>query len=70
MKSDNLLYKIFKFYYEGFCNMKLGRTLWAIILIILFIIFVVLKVFFFPDFLKEHADGNEAEFVATQILNQ
>ena len=65
MKSDNLLYKIFKFYYEGFCNMKLGRTLWAIILL-----FVVLKVFFFPDFLKEQADGNEAEFVATQILNQ
>jgi hypothetical protein len=29
-----------------------------------------LKVFFFPDFLKQHAEGNEAEFVATQLLNQ
>jgi hypothetical protein len=49
--------------------MKLGKTLWAIILIKLFIIFAILKVFFFPDFIKEHAaKGQEAEFVATQIL--
>jgi hypothetical protein len=34
----------------------------------LFIIFVVLKLFFFPNFLKQHADGNEAEYVATQLL--
>ena len=70
MKSDSLLYRIFKLYYDGFRNMKLGRTLWAIILIKLFIIFAILKVFFFPDFLKQHAEGNEAEFVATQLLNQ
>jgi hypothetical protein len=50
--------------------MRLGRTLWAIILIKLFIIFAVLKVFFFPDFLKEHAEGDKAGYVATQILNQ
>jgi hypothetical protein len=35
----------------------------------LFIIFAVLKVFFFPDFLKQHANGNEAEYVATQLLD-
>ena len=51
--------------------MKLGRTLWAIILIKLFVIFVVLKLFFFPNFIKEHAQkGEESEFVATQILKQ
>jgi hypothetical protein len=49
--------------------MTLGRTLWAIILIKLFVIFVVLKLFFFPNFLKQHAEGNEAEFVATQLLD-
>ena len=49
--------------------MTLGRTLWAIILIKLFIIFAILKVFFFPNFLKEHAEeGHEADYVATQIL--
>lgn len=62
---------IFDFYYDGFRQMKLGRTLWAIILIKLFVIFVVLKLFFFPNFIKEHAQkGEESEFVATQILKQ
>lgn len=70
MKAANFARCVFNFYYDGFRNMKLGRTLWAIILIKLFVIFVILKLFFFPDFLKEHADGDEATYVASQILNQ
>ena len=70
MKKDSLLYRVFDLYYDGFRNMKLGRTLWAIIIVKLIIIFAVLKVFFFPNFLKEHANGDEAGYVATQILNQ
>ena len=70
MKKDSFAYRVFDLYYDGFKNMKLGRTLWAIILIKLFIIFAVLKVFFFPNFLKEHANGDEAGYVATHILNQ
>ncbi len=67
--KNSLPYRIFRFYYDGFRQMTLGRTLWAIILIKLFIIFVILKVFFFPNFLKEHAEeGHEADYVATQIL--
>lgn len=67
--KDSLPYRIFRFYYDGFRQMTLGRTLWAIILIKLFIIFAILKVFFFPDFLKTHAEeGLEADYVATQIL--
>ena len=55
---------IWQFYYDGFRSMTLGRVLWAIILIKLFIIFVVLKLFFFPNYIKEHAaDGDEVEFV-------
>jgi flagellar basal body-associated protein FliL len=51
--------------------MKLGRTLWAIIIVKLIIIFAVLKLFFFPNYLKQHAEeGKESEFVATQILKQ
>ena len=49
-------------------NMTLGRTLWAIILIKLFIIFIVLKLLFFPNFLKEHAEGDEAGYVATNDI--
>ena len=70
MKKDSLLYRVFDLYYDGFRNMKLGRTLWAIIIVKLIIIFAVLKVFFFPNFLKEHAQVDEAGYVATQILNQ
>jgi len=67
--KNSLPYRIFRFYYDGFHQMTLGRTLWAIILIKLFIIFAILKVFFFPNFLEEHAEeGHEADYVATQIL--
>ena len=69
MAKNNFFSKVFHLYYDGFRSMTLGKTLWAIILIKLFIIFAVLKVFFFPNFLKEHAQGNEAEFVATQLLD-
>ena len=69
MKKDNFLWRTFHLYYDGFRQMTLGRTLWAIILIKLFIIFAVLKLFFFPNFLKTHAGGDEAGYVATQILN-
>ena len=70
MKKDNFVYRVFDLYYEGFRNMRLGRTLWAIILVKLIIIFAVLKVFFFPNFLKEHAQGDEANYVATQLTER
>ena len=51
--------------------MTLGRTLWAVILVKLFIIFVLLKLFFFPDFLRQHApSGGEAEYVAKELHNR
>ena len=63
-----LLRRIFRFYYDGFRSMTLGRTLWLIIGIKLFIMFAILKVFFFPKFLKQNAGkGHEAEFVATEL---
>ena len=70
MKKDNFVYRVFDLYYEGFRDMRLGRTLWAIILVKLIIIFAVLKVFFFPNFLKEHAQGDEANYVATQLTER
>ena len=42
--------KIFRFYLDGFRSMTVGKTLWAIILVKLFILFAILKVFFFPRF--------------------
>ncbi|MGM9734596.1 MAG: DUF4492 domain-containing protein, partial [Prevotella sp.] len=63
--------RIYDLYADGFRNMKIGKTLWTIIIIKLIIIFAVLKVFFFPDFLSQNAkEGEEAEFVAGEILNE
>jgi len=70
MQKDSFLYRFFNLYYEGFKNMKLGRTLWAIIFIKLFIMFAILKVFFFPNFLKEHAEGNESQYVAGELIER
>ena len=70
MKKDGLAYQVYNLYYEGFKNMTLGRTLWAVILIKLFIMFAILKVFFFPNFLKEHAQGDEAKYVATELIDR
>jgi hypothetical protein len=51
--------------------MTLGRTLWLIIAIKVFIIFAVLKVFFFPNFLSQHApSGQEAEYVAEELQHR
>lgn len=71
MKKTNFWYRVFNLYYDGFRNMTLGKTLWMVILIKLFIIFAVLKVFFFPNFLKENAkEGEESEFVATELIER
>ena len=50
------LKSIVNFYIDGFKSMTIGRTLWLIILIKLAIIFLVLKLFFFPDKLATEYD--------------
>lgn len=71
MKKNSFIYRVFDLYYDGFRKMTLGKTLWAIILIKLFIMFVVLKVFFFPNFIKQHSErGGEANFVSSELLNR
>ena len=61
--------RVFKFYRDGFHSMTLGRTLWKIILIKLIVMFAVLKVFFFPDFLNTQfaTDEQRAGHVMEQI---
>jgi hypothetical protein len=61
--------RIVSFYINGFQRMRLGRTLWAIILIKLLIIFGVLKLFFFPDFLQNNfsTDLERAAHVSSQL---
>lgn len=53
------LIRIFRFYVDGFRNMTLGKTLWTIILIKLFIMFFVLKHIFFPNILNANFNTDE-----------
>lgn len=71
MNKQSFLYRVYDLYVDGFRHMTLGRTLWTVIIVKLVIIFAVLKLFFFPDFLKTHAaEGHEADYVATELLGR
>lgn len=61
--------KVYKFYLEGFRSMTVGRKLWLIIFIKLFIMFAVLKLFFFHDFLssKYKSDNEKSHYVIDQL---
>jgi hypothetical protein len=63
--------KVLLFYFEGFRSMTLGRKLWMIILIKLFIMFVVLKIFFFHNFLNSKYNDNQGKsnYVLKQLTN-
>jgi flagellar basal body-associated protein FliL len=50
---------IFHLYSQDFKNMTLGKKLWVIIAIKLVIIFLVLRLFFFPNFLKSNFKTDE-----------
>lgn len=58
--DKNIFQRIWLFYYGGFRNMSgWGKQMWIIILIKLFVLFVILKLFFFPNFLKTNFDTDE-----------
>ncbi len=40
---------VYNFYRDGFRSMTIGRKLWLLILIKLAIIFLIIKMLFFPD---------------------
>ena len=71
LKFIPMLKKVFRFYYEGFRNMTWGKRLWGIILIKLFIMFAILRLFFFPDLLKRdfETDQERSDHVLEQITN-
>jgi hypothetical protein len=51
--------------------MPLGKKLLAIVIVKLIIIFAVLRIFFFQDYLdsKFNSDADKANFVANQLTN-
>ena len=62
---------VWQFYRDGFRSMKLGRTLWLIILIKLFILFFILRLFFFPDFLHQVTErGQKDGYVSHELIER
>jgi hypothetical protein len=70
--STSIFASLFSLYYEGFRNLSgWGRKVWIIILIKLFIMFAILKLFFFPDFLQKKFDNDKqrSEYVMDKLIN-
>ncbi len=67
-----LFQRIFRFYYEGFRSMTVGRTLWVMILIKLTIMFLILRIFFFPNFLNSNfdSDAERSQYVLQELTRQ
>ena len=70
MERKNLVKRVWRFYRDGFREMSsTGRTLWLLILIKLFIIFVVLRLFFFHPVLGGMKESEKEEHVAGSLMN-
>ena len=64
-----IIVNIFQFYFRGFKSMTLGKKLWTIIIIKLVIMFLILKLFFFPNYLKTNfaTDQERSDHVIEQL---
>ena len=65
----NLLNTIFHFYLDGFRQMTLGRTLWVLILLKLFIMFAILRLFFFRPAMRGMTEEEKQQHVAEQLAH-
>ncbi len=66
----SFIYKIWNFYYSGFKGMTVGKTLWVIILIKLFVLFFILKLFFFKSDLADcKTESEKSERVIENLIS-
>ena len=71
MKKQSIPVRIFHFYLEGFKSMDIGKTLWILILVKLFIMFVILKIFFFPRYLNQFDTLSDKEnYVSKELVER
>jgi len=72
MKKEGFINKVLSMYIDGFRSMTVGRKLWTLILIKLAIMFLVFKMFFFPDILKVKYDDDteRAQAVRTALTTR
>jgi len=53
------LQQVFWFYRDGFANMRVGKTLWILIAVKLFVLFAIIKWLFFPNILQENFQNDK-----------
>ncbi len=72
MNNKNILYRIWRFYIDGFRQMTVGRYLWVMIIVKVAILFLVFKLFFFPDRLQQDydTDRERAKAVRRELVNR
>ncbi|MDR3184226.1 MAG: DUF4492 domain-containing protein [Prevotellaceae bacterium] len=71
MAKKSIAARIFRFYWDGFRSMTIGKTLWLIIFIKLFVMFAILKIFFFPDYLgKFNNSSDKQEYVSGELIQR
>lgn len=69
--NDNIVIRIYRFYRDGFRSMTVGRWLWLMIIVKLFILFFIFKLFFFPNLLSRDYDNDDdrAQAVREALLD-
>jgi len=72
MKIKNIPNRIFRFYYDGFKAMTIGKKLWMIILIKLAVMFLFFKLLFFPNFLnsKFKTEEEKSNYVIEKLIKK
>ena len=69
----NSRFNWFTMFWQGFTHMtKYGKTLWALVILKLIIMFFILKPFFFPKYLddKFDSDSDKAKYVSTELVER
>ncbi|MFC1565912.1 DUF4492 domain-containing protein [Candidatus Neomarinimicrobiota bacterium] len=69
-KLNFMIKKIIHFYIDGFKNLERhGIRLWVVILVKLFIMFAILKIFLFQDFLdnKFDTDKEKSNYIIEEL---
>jgi len=69
MKSLRWIYSL---YYDGFVNMRVGKTLWLLIALKLFIMFAIIKWIFFPNIMQENfqTDQERSNYILEQLTKE
>ena len=69
---QGFLRSAYEMYRDGFRSMTVGRTLWIVIIVKVAIMFLVLKLFFFPDKLKEDygSDTERSQAVREALIDK